>query len=499
MKLIPTPQKWQELNGEFILSAQTRFKGPEIITTLLNEDYPKYLLFQPIIVSEKADIEFRIDSELGINEYQISMSDSQVIIKGDKDLSLLHGYQSFFQILLSHYNYQNGIANIPCVNITDQPKLEWRGMHLDSSRHMQSIAWIKKFIDILALHRFNRFHWHLTDDQGWRIEIDSFPKLNTIAANRHKTRISHQLNDHVTYDTQSYGGYYAKEEIRSVVAHAKKRGIEVVPEVDMPGHMQAAITAYPEWGCQVEPAIVKEDWGISEIILNPCPEVIAAMKIILDEVMELFPFEYIHLGGDEALKTQWEKHEGIQRQMAELGIEDVEELQGWFMTEVSKHLNGKGRKLVAWDEILDGKAPDDCLIMSWQSDKGAAKALSLELPTIINDQRFFYFDHYQGSPDNDPLAFGGFTSCQALYNHDPFLPLGDKQDKILGIQGQIWTEYMRNEQTVERMAFPRVIAFAEKAWHGKAPLTWDDFKVLLKNHFFVLDRIGVNYYHGSLE
>jgi len=498
MNIIPQPKKYTPQQGHFLFSPSVIISAPHQIRTLIEEDFPELLSFKPHW-GQEGTLQFALDPSMGEGEHGINISTTEILVTATDSQALLRGYHALLQLLLAKYDYYQATGEVPCGVLSDYPTFAWRGMHLDSARHMQEPGWIKGFIRNLALYQYNLFHWHLTDDQGWRIPIDAYPELTKFGGFRKETRLGHQLNSLHQFDGKPYGGFYSKETIREIVHYAQSRGIQVMPEIDMPGHMQAAIAAYPHWGSGTDTVEVKTDWGISKEILIPNEEVITAMKTILDEVMDLFPGPWIHLGGDEAEKDHWKENDEVQKILKKRGLAGEEELEGWFIGQVAQHLQDKGRKLVAWDEILEGDPPSDCQIMSWRSDKGAAKALKLGLPTVICDQRFYYFDHYQSSSKTDPLAIGWGTTTKGVYTHEPLTDLEGDQTLIQGLQGQIWTEYLKTESSIERMVFPRILALAERAWNGNPRRSWEEFSRILEAQGVILDRLGVNHYRGSWE
>ncbi len=380
--------------------------------------------------------------------------------------------------------------------ITDNPRFGYRGMHLDVSRHFFDVDFVKRYIDLLALHKFNRFHWHLTDDQGWRIEIKKFPKLQTIASCRKETVIGHANDAPAKYDGKQYCGYYTQEEIKDVVEYARKRFITIVPEIEMPGHAQAALAAYPELGCTGGPYEVATTWGIfDDVFCAGNDKTFEFISGVLDEVCALFPGEYIHIGGDECPKDRWKACPKCQKRMATEKLKDEHELQSYFISRAGQVLAKYKKKLIGWDEILEGGLAPSATVMSWRGTEGGVAATKAGHNAIMTPGSHCYFDHYQSDPATEPLAISGFTTLQRVYSYEPVpTELNEAEARfILGAQGNVWTEYMETPAQVEYMAYPRVCALSEVLWTAAPKKLWEDFARRLKYHFRLLDVLGVNY------
>lgn len=386
--------------------------------------------------------------------------------------------------------------DLPRLEISDSPRFGWRGMHMDVSRHFMPVEGIKRFIDLIARYKFNRFHWHLTDDQGWRIEIKRYPRLTSVGACRDQTLVGHGRTppDQQVFDGKRHCGFYTQDEIREVVAYAAERHVTVMPEIEFPGHAQAAIAAYPELGNTGDAVAVKQNWGISPSTVNPGEETLQFYRNVLDEVLELFPSEYIHIGGDEALKDQWEESEFAQRRMKELGLQSEEQLQSWLITRMDEYLAGKGRKLVGWDEILEGGLSPNATVMSWRGMDGGIEAARAGHDVVMAPTDWTYFDYYQGDEKTEPLAIGGYLPLDKVYRFDP-LPSGltpEQASHVLGAQAQLWSEYIPTSDHMDYMAFPRAIALAEVLWTGPGR-DFADFQDRLDRHLPYLGAQGVNY------
>lgn len=366
--------------------------------------------------------------------------------------------------------------------ITETPAFSWRGGHLDVSRHYFTIDEVKRYIQLLALQRMNVFHWHLTDDQGWRIEIKKYPKLTSVGSQRAQTLIGHGSSKEKSYDNTPHSGFYTQAQIVEVVEFASQYGILVVPEIEMPGHAQAAIAAYPYLGVTGNEVKVWEDWGVTPNIFGPYPETLHFCKEVLDEVIKLFPSQYIHTGGDEAPKDQWKSSVRVQELMKTYGIANEEALQGWFTAEIDKHLNKKGRVLLGWDEILEGGIGPNSVVMSWRGIKGGIKASNLGHKAVMSPGSHCYFDQYQDKDrSNKPLAIGGFISVEKVYSFDP-VPDSLQQKypslktNILGGQANLWTEYIASERHLQYMALPRMAALGTVLWYKNQKLPYPSYK-----------------------
>ncbi|NBB75297.1 MAG: family 20 glycosylhydrolase, partial [Bacteroidetes bacterium] len=382
---------------------------------------------------------------------------------------------------------------IPAVYIEDAPRFGYRGMHLDVGRHFFSVDFIKKYIDLLAVHKLNTFHWHLTEDQGWRIEIEQYPRLTEVGACRDSSMVGHYGAQ--TYDGSPYCGYYTQDQIREVVAYAKERFVRVIPEIELPGHSRAALAAYPELGCTDGPYEVATTWGVHEEIYCPKEETFAFLEDVLTEVMELFPSEYIHIGGDEAPKKQWEEAMVAQAVIEREGLADEHELQSYFIQRIERFLNENGRQLIGWDEILEGGLSSNATVMSWRGEDGGIAAARQGHNAIMTPGHSLYFDHYQADPDTEPVAIGGLTTLEDVYAYDPVPDtLTQVQARyILGAQANVWTEYINTPNKVEYMVYPRALALSEVVWSSEAGRDWEDFLRRLPARLQWLDMRNVDY------
>ncbi len=402
-------------------------------------------------------------SDIHAEGYELNISADGIDLNASTPQGLFYGIQTLRQIILQS---PKGILVIPAQTISDFPRFAWRGMHLDVSRHFMPKEFIKKYIDYLAFLKMNVFHWHLVDDQGWRIEIKQYPALTEIGAFRNKTLVGHYSDEPQKYDGKRYGGFYTQEDIREIVAYAAENFITIVPEIEIPGHSQAAIASYPELGCTNDSVAIRSIWGISPYIYNVEDYTFLFIKNVLDEVIDLFPSQYIHIGGDEALKDQWKESETVQSKMAELGISDENKLQSYFIQQIEEHLLEKGRNIIGWDEILEGGLAPTAAVMSWRGNEGGIEAASHGHYVVMTPTEYCYFDYYQSKNQDEPLAIGGYLPIEKVYSYNPVPEeLSEEQEKyILGVQGNVWTEYMETPEEVEYMIFPRIFAMSEIQW-----------------------------------
>ena len=368
------------------------------------------------------------------------------------------------------------------MKIADAPRFAYRGMHLDVARHFFSVDEVKRYIDVMAIHKLNTLHWHLTDDQGWRIEIKRYPELTAVGSIRKATVVRKEWG---TYDGTPYGGFYTQDEIRDVVKYAADRGVTVIPEIDLPGHMLAALTAYPELGCTGGPYEVWGRWGVADDVLCPGREkTFEFLEGVLTEVMELFPSEYIHIGGDECPKVRWEKCPRCQAKIRQLGLKDDGEhtaehyLQSYVTDRIGKFLAQHGRRIIGWDEILEGRAPSDAVVMSWRGSEGGIAAAKLGHDVIMTPNSHFYFDYYQSlDTDAEPFGIGGYIPTEQVYSYDPAFPelTPEQQKHILGVQANLWTEYVLSDEHLEYMLLPRLAALSEVQWCLPETKDWNRF------------------------
>ena len=445
------------------------------------------------------------DSSISNEEgYILLVSPNKIKIKASSNKGAFYAIQTLRQLLppsFENSSYSNKSVAIQCLRIQDKPKFVYRGMHLDVGRHLFPVEFIKKYIDRMAMLKMNTFHWHLTEDQGWRIEIKKYPKLQEIAAFRNQTLIGHYNDQPQSFDGKKYGGFYTQKEIKEIVKYAQERHITIIPEIEMPGHSQAAISAYPELSCDRKKVKVAEKWGVFEPIYCTKDSTFQFIENVLDEVLELFPSEYIHIGGDEAPKAKWKACDNCQKRIESEGLKDEHELQSYFISRIEKYLNSKGRKIIGWDEILEGGLAPNASVMSWRGTKGAVEAAKQGHNVILTPGSHCYFDHYQSESETEPIAIGGFLPLEKVYNFNP-IPnelTEEQSNRVLGAQGNVWTEYMPNSEKVEYMVFPRILALSEVVWSNPKQKDFTDFVSRVENFHTRLETLGINYANHIYE
>lgn len=431
--------------------------------------------------------------------YRLNSDAKQIRIAGASAAGVFYGIQTLRKSL-PLCNGKATQVSIPAVHITDAPRFAYRGTHLDVSRHFVTADSIRQFIDMLALHNINRFHWHLTDDQGWRIEIKKYPLLTAIGSKRAQTVIGHNSGK---YDGKPYSGYYTQKEIRDIVKYAADRYITIVPEIDLPGHMQAALAAYPELGCTGGPYKVWQKWGISDDVLCAGNDkVLAFIDNVLKEVTQLFPSKYIHVGGDECPKVRWKDCPKCQARIKALHLEAKdghsaeERLQSYVITHASNYLKSLGRNTIGWDEILEGGLAEGATVMSWRGEAGGIAAAKQNHDVVMTPNSYLYFDYYQSlDKANEPLAIGGYLPLQRVYSYEPMPEelTAEEARHIIGVQANIWTEYMPTFKHMQYMALPRVAALSEVQWTQPQLKDYTDFTNRLIGLTHLYDRLGYNY------
>ena len=449
-------------------------------------------------------------SSLPDEGYELKSGEKQLTLVAKTGAGLFRGVQTIFQLLPSEISRHNLPLTykeweIPAVTITDYPRYSYRGMHLDVSRHFFPKEFIKKYIDLIAMYKMNTFHWHLTDDNGWRIEIKKYPKLTEIGAWRvdHEDIPWRDRPQAKPGEKATYGGFYTQEEIREIVKYAADRYITVIPEIEMPAHCVAALAAYPELSCTGNPVAVAPGsyWPNTDIYCAGNDSVFHFLEDVLTEVIDLFPSTYIHIGGDEAERSNWLKCPKCQARMKAEGLKDEKELQSYFIKRIEKFIVSRNRKMIGWDEILEGGLAPEANVMSWRGVEGGIAAARQGHDAIMTPGTHCYFDHYQGNSATEPPAIGGFTSLKKVYSYEPTpAELNAKEAKhILGAQGNLWTEFIPTTSQVEYMAVPRMIALAEVTWSPKSSRNWKDFQKRMQEQFIRLMKMKVNFSRGSFK
>ena len=510
VSVIPLPQKCVEKKGTFTVNKET-----VIYLSVDNEEMRNAVAvwndlmataagFQLEVMSTPRTsnvISCRLNNSLPSEEaYKLTVSSSAIRIEARAPKGVFYAFQTLRQLMPpaieSPAKVTEDVAwKVPCVAIEDAPAFSYRGLMLDVCRHFKTKEFVKRYIDLLAFHKLNTFHWHLTDDQGWRIEIKKYPKLTSVGGYRERTLIGHASRRPVQWKVERYGGFYTQEDIKEVVAYAQKRFVEVIPEIEMPGHATAALAAYPEYSCSGGPIEVEGRWGVFNDIFCAKEPTFEFMQDVLDEVIALFPSQYIHVGGDEAPKVRWKRCAACQNRIKQEGLPDEAHLQSYFINRIEKYLVSKGKKVIGWDEILEGNLSKSAMVMSWRGVKGGIQAAKNGHDVLMTPNTHCYFDRYQIDPKTEPLAFGGLVTLDKVYSYDPIpKELSAEEGKhIKGVQGNMWSEYIPTAEYAEYMAFPRAAALAEVGW---TPVAKKDFKsfferlTTLMKHY---DVLGVNY------
>lgn len=504
--LFPRPQTIERTEGSFALNADTVIVAPdgrlgEMLASYLRPatGFPLPVVASSEAVKQRNVISLVAEEDLESPEaYRLTATGDGVVLSASAPAGLRHGFQTLRQLLppqILGLERADGIDwRIPALSISDAPAFGWRGLHMDVGRHMFPLPFIKKFIDLLAFYKFNTFHWHLTEDQGWRIEIKKYPWLTEIGAFREETCLPHNRRK---FDGVPYGGFYSQEQVRELVAYAGERGITVVPEIELPGHSLAALTAYPELGCVGKDYQVRTSWGIADdIYCAGNDDVFTFLRDVFSEVLELFPGEFIHVGGDEAPKKRWKRCPACQARIKQEGLKNEDELQSWFVRQFDNWLRERGRRLIGWDEILEGGLAPNATVMSWRGSDGGIEAANAGHDVVMTPTTYCYLDYYQAEDfASEPPALRAYLPLSKVYEFVvvPEEIADDKKGHILGGQGNIWTEYIPTSDHLEYMAYPRAIALAEVLWNHPRERDYGAFLTRLKAHLPCLDTLGVNY------
>ena len=440
---------------------------------------------------------FWLDAGLKEEAYSLIVRPDMVRVEYGSGAGAFYALQTILQLLpdaVFASAPQRGVEwALPCCDIEDEPRFPYRGMHLDCCLHFFDIPFLKRYIDLMALHKVNRFHWHLTEDQGWRLEIKKYPLLTEKGQWRKETVVGSLCSG--IYDGKPHGGFYSQEEVRDLVQYAAERYVTIIPEIEIPGHSLAAISCYPELSCGLEDHYeTATRWGIFRQVYCPKEETFKFLEDVFDEVIELFPSELIHIGGDECPKTSWKQCPHCQALIKREGLKDEFELQSWFIQRMERYINSKGRQIIGWDEILQGGLAPNAKVMSWLGEEGGIKAAQQHHEVVMSPYPKYYLDYWQGDPDSEPLAMGGPTLLRTMYDYEPVPAVLTEQERryIIGVEGCVWTEYMPTPARVEYMAWPRMCAIAEAGW-SRAGKDWDGFTRRLETHLGRLDRLGVQY------
>ena len=515
--LIPKPAELVMARGSFIIDNKTELKvSPLNHQTKSVAEFLAGMIRSsasvPLPVSEGSKesgncIVMVIDTAVSENSesYILSVTGRSIFLKSPSAEGLFRGIQTIRQLLPPQVETEGGLAGetaaaVPACYITDAPRFSYRGLHLDVCRHFFTVDEVKRYLDIMALHKFNVFHWHLTDDQGWRIEIKKYPGLTVTGSQRKETLVGHGGRPPFTFDGTPHGGYYTQEQAREIVQYAADRFITVIPEIEMPGHAVAAIASYPWLSCTGNKLDVQTRWGVfDDVFCAGKDTVFAFLEDVLDEVIEIFTSEYIHVGGDECPKVRWENCSACQKRIKDEGLKDEHELQSWFITRMEKYLNAHGRQIIGWDEILEGGLAPEATVMSWRGVNGGIEAARLGHDAIMTPTGFAYLDYYQSEPAGEPLSIGGYVPLEKVYSFEP-VPAEltpDEQKHILGFQGNVWTEYIATISHLEYMAFPRAFAIAETGWTPALKKDFEEFLSRLEVQKQRYDLMKINYFRGE--
>lgn len=441
--------------------------------------------------TNKNFISFSIDKKiLNPEAYKLDVGKNNIRISAGNKAGLYYATQTLLQLI--RFNTREN--KIQAIEISDTPAFSYRGMHLDVARHFAPVEFVKKYIDLMSQYKYNKFHWHLTDDQGWRIEIKKYPLLTEIGAFRDSTLSGRYSDAPGKFDKTRHGGFYTQEEIKDIIRYAEERNVEIIPEIEMPGHCKAALAAYPQYACKPGPYSVWPIWGVSEDIFCPTEETFTFLSDILAEVIDLFPSKYVHIGGDEVPKKAWKDSKYCQELIKKENLKDEHELQSWFIRRIEKYVNSKGKTIIGWDEILEGGLAPNAVVMSWRGESGGIEAAKMGHNAIMTPGSHCYFDHYQSLDPNEPIAIGGYTPLEKVYNYQP-IPKGlliSQSKYIIGAQANLWAEYFTTTRQVEYMAYPRALALSEVLWTNPKLRDFNEFIKRVLPHQRYLREKGVN-------
>lgn len=501
IQIIPKPVSIEYGSGTFVFTPKTKLVATDKSARDIARSFSAFVSrrygFKLDLLSKAPANDAIVFSTKSANagppeSYELQIDGNAIRVSGGQS-GLFYGLQTLLQIIPPTYT---GPVELPYLAISDLPRFSYRGMHLDIARHFQPVEFVKRFIDLMSQYKFNTFHWHLTDDQGWRIQIKKYPKLTEIGSQRPETVKERNLTPYIG-DGIPHGGFYTQEQIKDVVAYAKERYITVIPEIELPGHASAALAAYPRLGCKADYKYkVQTTWGIFKEVYCPTDETFKFLEDVIDETIKLFPESpYIHIGGDEVLKDYWKESQFVQELKKKENLKDEHEVQSYFVRRIEKFVNSKGKKIIGWDEILEGGLAPNATVMSWRGMKGGIEAAKSKHDVIMTPTDFVYFDYGQGDPAYEPLNIGSYVPLEKVYSFEPVpKELTPEEAKyIIGGQANIWTEYIKTPQQVEYMAFPRMLALSEVLWSRADNRTFGDFQKRLIEHLPHLDAQGVNY------
>ncbi len=506
--IIPKPVQVTYQKGDFIFSGNIAVKvrtikpdykkAADFLIDYTNRTGTVTLVYAPEDAKGKS-IVFDTDQNIKPEGYSLNISPEQITILSSDEAGAFYAVQTLRQLLPVEcekkiYN-KNIHMKVPAGIIKDEPRFTHRGFMIDAGRYFFPADYVKKQIDIMALNKLNRLQLHLTDDQGWRIEIKSHPELTKIGAWRKETLIGHKNIKPHHYDGKPHGGFYTQEELKEIVKYASDRFIEVIPEIEMPGHAQAVLATYPQLACKPDKYEVSCIWGVHKNVLCTKEATFRFLEDVLTEVFTIFPSNYIHIGGDECPKDRWKECPTCQNNIKKLGLKDEHELQSYFISRMEKFINSHGKKIIGWDEILEGGLAPNATVMSWRGEAGGIKAAEMEHPVIMTPRNICYLDYYQSQDkENEPLAIGGYVPLDSVYLYNPVAAIKNEYQKyVMGVQGNLWTEYISTSEHAEYMTYPRLIALAEVNWTPIDHKDYNDFLKRLSKQIKRLDELDVNY------
>ncbi|MBN1926294.1 MAG: beta-N-acetylhexosaminidase [Prolixibacteraceae bacterium] len=513
--IIPEPLSLVQKDGSFTFSEKSKIIVSELNSeTKPAADFLAQLIKNPTGLNisveqgkkgKSGSVFMSLDPSIeNVEGYALEITPKIITVRANTAIGLFYAVQTLRQLLpveVENEKIVEGIKlSVPACEIKDEPQFKYRGMHLDVGRHFFPVASIKRYIDMIALHKMNTFHWHLTEDQGWRIEIKKYPKLTTIGAVRKETIVGTGSEERLVFDGKPYGGFYTQEEVKDIVAYAKSRFVTIIPEIEMPGHSLAALTAYPEFSCTGGPFEVGTKWGVFPDVY--CAGKEATFKFIEDvltEVIDLFPGTYFHIGGDECPKDRWQKCPDCQKRIKNEGLKDEKELQSYFISRIERFLISKNRKLIGWDEILEGGLAPEATVMSWRGTEGGIEAARQKHHVIMSPYNDVYLYIYQCEPEGEPLAAGGYLPLEKVYAFNPVPSvLNEAEQKyILGLEGCLWSEFVDNPDLLEYMVYPRMFAIAETGWTRASKKDFNSYLSRLDIVKERYDAIGINYFKGE--
>lgn len=511
VSIIPQPVSLRLMEGNFVINSETgiRLDGDKKVlkpASAFLQSYIRGISDYDLQLKKNGlnTINLKIINNpvLGNEGYTLTVNNEGIQIAANARAGIIYGMQSLFQMLPQVQT--NKELRVPAMEVTDYPRFKWRGMHLDVGRHFFSAEMVKEYIDLIAAYKINTFHWHLVDDQGWRIEIKKYPALTAVGAWRvDQTDRPWDIRPQAMPEQEAtYGGYYTQKQIKEIIAYAATRNVTIVPEIEMPGHVASAIAAYPMLSCSQKPQLPMTGGNYSGMAANYCAgneEVFTFLEEVLTEVVDLFPSKYIHIGGDEVDKTSWKTCPRCQARMKTLGLKNENELQSYFITRMEKFLISKKKRMIGWDEILEGGLAPEATVMSWRGEAGGIEAAKMKHEVVMTPDNPLYFDHYQAGPEGEPLAFGGFNTLKKVYNYEPIpKELNEEQAKyVLGAQANIWTEQITTKEHLEYMLLPRMLALAEVVWSPAQAKNWNGFSERLKYHFKGFEQKGYRFSPGN--